>query len=156
VLGKELNTAQAVVVWSDAATAEIIAKRVHSFRPDVPLYLCSKAVDGESGGHEPIPCSACDQSLANQWTTASQANRRTRAEFVQRYRQRFGTVPSGSAAEAYDAVCIVAASLRKSGPNRVRLRDALAEVTAFSGASGVISFDHAGNDLNPTVLVRVN
>ena len=49
------------------------------------------------------------------------------------------------AAEAYDAVRILAASLRQSGPNRARLRDALAAVSAFPGASGGISFDHAGN-----------
>ena len=156
VLGKELNTAQAVVIWSDAATAQTIAKQVHSLRPDVPFYLCRKAVDGESGDHSSMPCPICNKSPANQWTTASQANRRARKEFEQRYRQRFGTNPSAGAAEVYDAVCIVAASLRQSGPNRARLRDALAEVTAFSGASGVISFDHAGNDLSPTVLVRVN
>ena len=76
--------------------------------------------------------------------------------FAQRYRQRFGAEPGIGAAEAYDAVRVLAASLRQSGPNRARLRDALGQVSAFAGASGVISFDHAGNDLTQISLVRLD
>ena len=75
--------------------------------------------------------------------------------FSQRYRQRFGTEPGIGAAEAYDAVRVLAVSLRQSGPNRARLRDALAGVSAFLGASGIIAFDHAGNDQSQATLLRI-
>ena len=75
--------------------------------------------------------------------------------FAKRYRERAGTPPTSAAAQAYDAVRILAAALRRSGPNRARLRDALAELSSYSGASGVISFDHAGNDLSDVTLVRL-
>jgi ABC-type branched-subunit amino acid transport system substrate-binding protein len=57
-----------------------------------------------------------------------------------------GTAPSLAAAEVYDAVRLVAAGLRQSGPNRARLRDSLARVRDFAGVSGTISFDGAGNN----------
>ena len=59
------------------------------------------------------------------------------------------------AAEAYDALRILAASLRQSGPNRARLRDALASVSTFAGASGIISFDHAGNDTSQVTILKL-
>jgi ABC-type branched-subunit amino acid transport system substrate-binding protein len=77
------------------------------------------------------------------------------AAFAQRYRQRFGAEPGIGATEGYDAVRVLAASLRQSGPNRVRLRDALAGVSAFAGASGIISFDHAGNDTSKVTLLKL-
>jgi branched-chain amino acid transport system substrate-binding protein len=78
-----------------------------------------------------------------------------RESFEQRYCARAGTVPAPGAAQAYDAVRLLAATLRRSGPNRARLRDALAELSPYAGVSGVISFDHAGNDLSDVTLVRL-
>ena len=78
-----------------------------------------------------------------------------RETFDKRYRERAGTSPTPAAAQAYDAVRLLAAALRRSGPNRARLRDALAEFSSYTGASGVISFDHAGNDLTDTTLERL-
>ena len=78
-----------------------------------------------------------------------------RETFDKRYRERAGTSPTPGAAQAYDAVRLLAAALRRSGPNRARLRDALAEFSSYTGASGVISFDHAGNDLTDTTLERL-
>jgi branched-chain amino acid transport system substrate-binding protein len=75
-----------------------------------------------------------------------------RESFEKRYRDRAGAFPAPAAAQAYDAVRVIAAALRRSGPNRARLRDALAELSNYAGASGVISFDHAGNDVTDATL----
>jgi branched-chain amino acid transport system substrate-binding protein len=156
VAEKELELAQAVVVWSDAGMANLITQRLRALRLGVPLYLCRKAAESGLADDPSIPCPVCDKPHTNRWTAAPQLNRQARDKFEQRYRQRFGAAPSTSAAEAYDAVRILAASVQKSGPNRARLRDALAEVTAFAGASGVISLDHAGNDITQTTLLPLN
>jgi ABC-type branched-subunit amino acid transport system substrate-binding protein len=102
-----------------------------------------------------MPCPACGSSGAAPWIAAATENPQARADFYQRYHQHFGTEPGIGAAEAYDAVRILAASLRQSGPNRTRLRDALATVTAYAGASGLISFDHAGNDISQVTLLQL-
>jgi branched-chain amino acid transport system substrate-binding protein len=98
--------------------------------------------------------SATDQK--NIWmVTPRLAESPLRESFEKRYRARAGALPTPAAAQAYDAVRILAAALRRSGPNRARLRDALAELSPYAGASGVISFDHAGNDLSDVTLVRL-
>jgi ABC-type branched-subunit amino acid transport system substrate-binding protein len=154
-IGKEVATAQAVVIWSDTATANRLIARVRGLRPTVPIYLCRKAAAGDSSGESRLLCPACGEKDAGQWIASAPGNRELRADFYQRYRQSFGAEPGMDAAEAYDAVRLLAASLRQSGPNRVRLRDALAGVSAFAGASGAISFDRAGNDNTQLTLSKL-
>ena len=152
---KQLATAQAAVIWTDAPTAHRLAARVRELQPTAPLYLCRKAAEGNSSEEGRPPCSACGHNDANRWIAAVPENRKVWAGFYERYCLRFGAQPGIGAAEAYDAVRILAASLRQSGPNRTRLRDALAGVSAFNGASGVISFDHAGNNTSQVTLLKL-
>jgi branched-chain amino acid transport system substrate-binding protein len=152
-----LPDAQAVVIWTNAATANLLVAQLGDVLPSAPIYLCRKAAQGDWTAHGQPHCRTCNSDDAGIWTTqAMNAQPSPRETFAQGYRQRFGAEPGIGAAEAYDAVRVLAASLRQSGPNRARLRDALAGVSAFAGASGVITFDHAGNDLTRTTLVRVN
>ena len=153
--GIELNTAQAVVIWTDAPTAHRLAARVREVQPTIPLYLCRKAAEGDSSAATQPPGLARGND-AVRWIASGPENPEARADFCRHYRQRFGAEPGIGARQAYDAVRILAASLRQSGPNRARLRDALGQVSAFAGASGIISFDHAGNDLTPTTLVHLD
>ena len=97
-----------------------------------------------------------DIEQKNIWiVTPRPAESPLRESFEKRFRQRAGALPTPAAAQAYDAVRILAAGLRRSGPNRARLRDALAELSPYAGASGIISFDHAGNDLSVVTLIRL-
>ena len=110
-----------------------------------PVYLCHEAAQGR-----------LDREQENCWIVTSRlAASPLRESFERRYRAGGGTLPSPAAAQAYDAVRLLAAALRRSGPNRARLRDALATLSSFSGASGVIAFDHAGNDLSEVTLQRL-
>jgi branched-chain amino acid transport system substrate-binding protein len=75
--------------------------------------------------------------------------------FVSAYRARWGMEPTASAAYTYDAVTLVARSIRESGLNRSGLRDAIAGSSGSGGVTGPISWDNAGgNDVLP-VLTRV-
>jgi branched-chain amino acid transport system substrate-binding protein len=82
------------------------------------------------------------------WVAAGppNGNNTGRKNFARRYREKTGAYPSLTALAAYDAVRLVAAALRESGPNRARLRDSLAGIRDFRGVSGTISFDGAGNN----------
>jgi branched-chain amino acid transport system substrate-binding protein len=155
VAAKTFATAQAVVIWTDVPTASRLTARMREARPGVPLYLCRKATEGDLSSENRVPCPACGNPDAGPWIAVAPESPQARADFYQHYRRRFGAEPGLGAAEAYDALRILAASLRQSGPNRARLRDALATVSTFAGASGVISFDHAGNDLTSVTLTRL-
>jgi len=135
----------ALVFWTGHETAARLAQRFRRALPMAPIYLCHEAAQGRLG---------TDQE--NIWIVTSRlAASPVRESFQRRYRARAGTIPSPAAAQAYDAVRLLAAALRRSGPNRARLRDALATLSSYTGTSGVIAFDHAGNDLSDVTLVRL-
>ncbi|HWQ53460.1 MAG TPA: ABC transporter substrate-binding protein [Bryobacteraceae bacterium] len=69
--------------------------------------------------------------------------------------RRFGNRPDYAAACAYDSVRIVVAGIRKAGLNRARIRDALAALPPYEGASGRIEWDEFGQNRRPPVLAVI-
>jgi len=75
--------------------------------------------------------------------------------FVSRYEKAYGKKPDQFAAQAYDALYIMAEALKKAGAaDRDKLRDALAGIRNFDGVLGRFSFD-ADRDvvMEPNVLI---
>ena len=75
--------------------------------------------------------------------------------FVARYEKAYGKKPDQFAAQAYDALYIMAEALKKAGKaDRDKLRDALAGIRNFDGVLGRFSFD-AERDvvMEPNVLI---
>ena len=63
--------------------------------------------------------------------------------------------PDYAAVYAYDATNLVLAAIRKAGLNRVRIYDAIRELSPYTGASGVIRFDALGRSSHPVRLSTV-
>jgi branched-chain amino acid transport system substrate-binding protein len=136
---------EAVIFWTGHEMAARLLPRFRKALPTPPAYLCHEAAQGR-----------LDTDQENVWiVTPHLAGSPQRESFEKRYRTRTGALPTPAAAQAYDAVRLLAAALRRCGPNRARLRDALAAVSSYAGVSGVIAFDHAGNDLSDVNLVRL-
>lgn len=75
--------------------------------------------------------------------------------FVRRYEARYGKRPDQFAAQAYDALFIVAEALKRAGAaDREKLREALAGIRGFNGVLGRFSFS-AERDvvMEPSVLI---
>jgi branched-chain amino acid transport system substrate-binding protein len=75
--------------------------------------------------------------------------------FVQKYEKTYGKKPDQFAAQAYDALYIMAEGLKKAGKaDRDKLRDAMAGIKNFNGVLGKFSFD-AERDvvMDPVVLI---
>ncbi len=147
---------QALVFWTRPETARAMLEALANAPLDAPLYLSQQAAQQSFG-------------QSNVWTlkeagpgggggiftvVADAPETPARADFVRRYRAEAGAYPGPIAAEAYDAVCMVARAVREAGPNRARVRDRLA-VLALSGVSGRIAFDGQGNDLAKVRLIRL-
>jgi len=151
---------EAVVLWTDHDLAAELLPLIRHGKPTMPVYLCRKAAEiagmrvGEPSPARPAQGEGNDAEI---WVAASPAKGAgsARQEFEKRFRDRTGTMPSAAAAEAYDAVHVVAAALRHAGANRARVRDVLAAGTSFQGATGAISFDSAGNERGDIVVVRL-
>jgi len=150
----ELQSAQAFVIWTDAEMAKLLSARLAELRPAVPVYLCRKAAEQDAIDGVELPAEG-GAGGNERWIAVAPGTREAWAGFARSYQRHYGVAPGRGAAEVYDAVRLLGASLRQSGPNRARLRDALSGVTAFAGASGAISFDHAGDNTSPLELLKL-
>ncbi len=75
-------------------------------------------------------------------------------DFVEKYKEEYGKEPDQFAAQAYDALYILADAIKRAGSDdRDAIRDALAETQGFEGVLGEMSFDEEGDIvMDPTVL----
>ena len=136
---------EALVFWTGAETTARLLQPLLEALPTTQFYLSQEAAQTHSVAGQ-----------NNTWILGSSlVEKPLRDSFEKRYRARTGEFPIPAAAQAYDAIRILAVSLRSSGPNRARLRDALAALSNYQGASGPVTFDHAGNDLGDFTLVRL-
>ena len=77
------------------------------------------------------------------------------ARFVRLFQERYGTAPSDAAALSWDAIGLIAAAAR-GGLSAQGIRDGLASITGFKGASGTITFaGHGGDPPKAAVIVRI-
>lgn len=76
--------------------------------------------------------------------------------FIAAYKAKYNKEPDQFAAQAYDALQIMAIAIEKSGTvtDRKKLRDTLATIKDYSGVTGKFSFDEKRNPaMDVTVLV---
>ncbi len=78
-------------------------------------------------------------------------------DFVGRYRRRYNNeTPDHYAAQAYDAVKLIASAARRSGRNPMAVRSALQGVRRFPGVTGEITFDRFGIPERPVAVATVH
>lgn len=65
-------------------------------------------------------------------------------EFSKVFRERCGHEPDFAAAQTYDAVLMLVAAIRKAGPNRVQIADAIRDLSPYKGVAGTIQWDRVG------------
>ena len=78
-------------------------------------------------------------------------------DFVKRYKAKFGgTAPDSLAALAYDAMMVLADSIKRAGgTDCTKLRDAIAQTTNFKGITGIISINSDRNAVKPAVVLQL-
>lgn len=77
-------------------------------------------------------------------------------EFVKAFRKKYGITPDGNAALAYDATRLMVDAVRRSGTDRRKVRDYLANLRdgdGFPGATGTLKFDTSGDPLGKSVVM---
>jgi len=72
--------------------------------------------------------------------------------FKASFEKRYGVPSDWAAVEGYDAANLLFAAIRFAGLNRARIRDALQELSPWSGAGGLIHWDSLGQNHRPVQL----
>ena len=149
---------QAIVFWTDAEVGRKLLEALHLVGVHAPIYLSQETAQKGSGLEfrrlnttgVKDPSGAGIYTVASAWDTSP-----SRESFARRYQAATGMLPGPVAAEAYDAVRLVAQAVRDAGPNRARVRDHVSATKNFAGVSGTISFDSQGNNRAGACLVRL-
>jgi ABC-type branched-subunit amino acid transport system substrate-binding protein len=142
------NPPDAIVVWSDATTADLLMPTLQATLTTTPVFLCRKATVLNAPGKGPAEEFTID-SVTPDNAPASQ--------FRQAYFARTGVNLSVAAEEVARGIHAVAEGLRAHGANRVLLRDFLAKERGphDRAATNAAHFDAAGNDLQPFTVVKL-
>jgi branched-chain amino acid transport system substrate-binding protein len=78
-------------------------------------------------------------------------------KFDNKYYKRYGSKPTFGAAYTYDALHILFHALQKTGPNRAKLRDAIAGIKEYEGVTGKITWDNGGGNVaRPVLRIKKN
>lgn len=72
--------------------------------------------------------------------------------FCETFVERFNDEPDTYAAHAFDGANLVIDAIEKAGLNRAKIRDALAEMKTYEGATGTLTFDAIYNDVSPAAM----
>jgi branched-chain amino acid transport system substrate-binding protein len=77
------------------------------------------------------------------------------SEFIARFSAERGRTPDYTALLAYDAMRLLIEAIHQAGPNRARIRLALAQASPWSGIAGPITFDGTGQNTHSTIQPAV-
>ncbi len=77
-------------------------------------------------------------------------------EFTGKYRKRYNETPDHFAAQAYDAVKMLAFATRRGGRNAAAVKAALQGLHKFPGVTGEITLDRWGAPARPVAIARVH
>jgi branched-chain amino acid transport system substrate-binding protein len=66
--------------------------------------------------------------------------------FARRFRARFGKEADCTTVQAYDAVRLVIDAIGRAGLNRARIRDAVRELSPWSGSAGIVEWNPVGQN----------
>ena len=77
-------------------------------------------------------------------------------KFVTDYKSRYNIVPDALAALGYDAMKVLADSLKRAGTAQsAKLRDAIASTKDFPGVTGIITINAERNAVKPAVVLKL-
>jgi branched-chain amino acid transport system substrate-binding protein len=147
----EADSPQAVVIWTSPSTATSL---LHALRTAGVKTVCYLSQDASSDIHVVRKSGSISGET---WAVAEDSDGTIgRENFAKRFRQAIGTAPSATASETYDAVTLTMRALQSVGANRARIRDEVANIRAYEGVSGKVSFDREGNNQAGLHLVQLN
>jgi len=143
--------AQALVNWSIVPAQVIVAKNMRQLGMDIPLFLSHgfgniKYVQAAGEAAEDIIFPA-GRLLVTDVIPKDNPQYKVLNEYKKMYEEQFNEPVSTFGGHAWDAMWILEEALKKSGPDKTKLRDEIENVKNFVGTGGVFNFspnDHNG------------
>lgn len=143
----------AVVVAGYYQEGALILKKMREMGMNQPVL-------GDNGFVSPelikIAGAAADNVYVSSMWSAQRDSARTK-EFVENFKKKYNHEPDNFAACAYDSVYLVAEAVKKAGTttDSTKVRDALASLKNFDGATGKLTFNDKGDPQVDLVLLKI-
>jgi len=135
--------ADAVIIWGLYAKGAQIVREMDAAGLDIPIF----GADGLVAPRFIELAGKSAQGVVVTYPYDFYRDDPITRRFNEKFRQRYGHDPDSFAAHGYDAMYLVFHAVKRAGLNRTRIRDELARTRDFHGATGIIGFDHRGNDV---------
>ncbi len=141
----------AVILWADAEAAGVLVKHIRAAGMKFPILACERIV------HREFLKAAGDaaEGVIAMYPYNPESENPRYLDFVKRYREKYGESPDAYAVHSYDGTVMAVEAIRKAGLNRYLIRDQLASMREWEGASGEIVLDEALSNRRPVVPVTV-
>jgi branched-chain amino acid transport system substrate-binding protein len=140
-----------LIIWSMYEEAALIAKQAAASGLNIQLMGSGGLTNNkyvELGGP------ATEGTIMCQTYHPSSQEPRV-ADFTRKFREKFGHDPDPNAAQTYDAVMLLGAAIEKAGPDRAKVRDALASTKNYPGVTGIITFDATGDSPRDMMVIQI-
>jgi branched-chain amino acid transport system substrate-binding protein len=164
VLVKVKNSnAQALFEWCHLRPAIIISRNMKQIGLSMPVFRSFgcvqesflKDVGDAAEGH----LGATFKFMDAEALPDSDPQKSVIMKYQRDFRAKYKEMPIMFGADAYDAMEIVIMALRKVGPDKEKLRDAIEETKNFVGAAGIYNFSpkkHSHDAENAVVIYKVH
>jgi branched-chain amino acid transport system substrate-binding protein len=156
------SDAEATVIWATGPGLAIATKNHRQLAIKTPLYVSHAGNDfnylrlaGEAANDVLLPSSKIYVAGS---LPPGDPQRPVIERFVTAYDKKYGKKPATFAGNGYDSVMILAAALRKAGPVREKIREAIEGLKGHVGVTAVYSYsptDHFGAHEDSVVMLRI-
>jgi branched-chain amino acid transport system substrate-binding protein len=156
------SEADATVIWATGPFLAIGTKNHRQLGIKTPLYVSHAGNDfnylrlaGDAAQDVLIPSSKIYVAGA---LPPSDPQRPVIERFVADYEKKYGRKPATFAGNGYDSVMMLAAAIRRAGPDREKIRDAIEGLRGHVGVTAVYSYsptDHFGAHEDSVVMLQV-
>lgn len=156
----------AIVCWTIGPAGAIVAKNVKQLNIKTPLFQCHGLPDpkyielaGSASEGNMMPST---KLMAWEQLSDKDPQKKVIKEFVHLYNDVYDydkQFPiNAHSGYAWDAIYIVANAMKKTGTDKVKLRDAIEHTKGYVGISGIYSLtpeDHNGLGTESMIMVRI-
>jgi branched-chain amino acid transport system substrate-binding protein len=157
----EAKGVDGIIAWTVGPAMGIIAKNVKQLGIKAPLFECHGAGDpifwkvaGEAGEGVMMPST---KIVVGDQLPDSDIQKKKIIDYVKAYRKKFNSEPGTMVAYGADAAFIVVNAIKKVGPDRAKIRDAIENTKGYVGLSGIYNMspkDHNGLSMKDIVMIK--
>ena len=150
-----------IIAWTVGPAMGIIPKNVKQLGIKAPLFECHGAGDpifwkvaGEAGEGVMMPST---KIVVGDQLPDNDIQKQKVLDYVKAYKAKFKSEPGTMVAYGADAALIVVEAIRKVGPDRAKIRDAIENTKGYVGISGIYNIspeDHNGLAMKDIVMIK--